>query len=59
MITVSLLPMPRAELPASPKASTAGAATSTRDPMVWPSMAALKTLPISSSTVISSGFLSS
>ena len=58
MMTVSSLPMPSAGLPPSPNASLAGAATSTREPIVWPSMAAWKTSPMSSLTVISSGFSS-
>ena len=58
-MTVSLLAIPSAGLPASPKASSAGAATRTREPMVWPSMAVWKTLLTESSTVSSSGFFSS
>ena len=56
MITVSSLPISSAGLPPSPNASEAGAATSTREPIVWPSMADWKTSPMSSLSVISSGF---
>ncbi len=59
MTTESSLPMPRVGLPPSPNASLAGAATATREPTVWPSMASRKTFPTWSLTVISSGFFSS
>ncbi len=54
--TVSLLAIPSWALPVGPKASSAVAATATREPTVWPSMPSTKSgLSTFSSAVRSCG----
>ena len=56
--TGSSLPMPSWALPCSPKASSGGAATATRLPIVWPSIASVSAGVMSEPTVSSSGLAS-